>query len=346
LLAEQQSLGGNFQADSGVVARNSICNDRLINEGGVELSRVAVVGELLIDLISSSVVRDLGEATSFRRFFAGSPGNLVSNLHDLGVDTALLSRVGDDFFGRAYLEHLRSRGIDTSFVQLDPEAHTSVVFVSKSQSTPQFMAIRGADCFLEEPHEIHSFLKNVGFIHFTSWPLSRERTRAVSMKLVALALKMGIKIAFDPNYREVLWETSHDGKAFTREFVKHCFIVKPSEDDSYHIFGPGKPLDYINKFHEAGAKNVILTLGHKGTIISDGSRIETLPPCARRVVDTTGAGDAFWSGILFGLLNGKDIFESAVYGNYCAAFRIEHEGKDVILPSVEALKAIFEAGDD
>ncbi|MBN2252934.1 MAG: carbohydrate kinase family protein, partial [Kosmotogaceae bacterium] len=167
-----------------------------------------------------------------------------------------------------------------------------------------------------------------------------------SMKLIALALKMGIKTAFDPNYREVLWEANQDGKSFIREFIKHCFIIKPSEDDSYHIFGPGEPLDYIRKFHEAGAKNVVLTLGHKGTIISDGSRIETLPPCARRVVDTTGAGDAFWSGVLFGLLDGKDLLESAVYGNYCAAFRIEHEGKDVILPPVEALKAIFEAGDN
>jgi len=315
-------------------------------EGGIELSRVAVVGELLIDLISSSVVKDLGEASSFGRFFAGSPGNLVLNLNDLGVDTALLSRLGDDFFGRAYLTHLRSRGIYTSFVQLDPHAHTSVVFVSKSQSTPQFMAIRGADCFLEEPEDIHNFLNSVEFIYFTSWPLSRKRTRAVCMKLIALALKMGIKIAFDPNYREVLWETNQDGKSFIKEFMRYCFIVKPSEDDSYHIFGPGKPLDYIGRFHEAGARNVVLTLGHKGTIISDGRRIETLPPCARRVVDITGAGDAFWSGLLFGLLNGKDVFESAVYGNYCAAFRIEHEGKDVILPSVEALKAIFEAGDN
>jgi len=81
-------------------------------------------------------------------------------------------------------------------------------------------------------------------------------------------------------------------------------------------------------------------------VISDGHKTETLSPCARRVVDTTGAGDAFWSGILYGLLQGKDIFESAAYGNYCAAFRIEHEGKDVILPSIDALKAIFEAGDD
>ncbi len=315
-------------------------------EGGIELSRIAVVGELLIDLISSSFVRDLGEATSFERYFAGSPGNLAVNLHDLGVDATLLSRVGDDSFGRAYLKHLASRGINISYVQRDAEAHTSIVFVSKSQSSPQFIAFRGADCFLEEPVDIVSFLKDVEFIHFTSWPFSCEQSRLACMKLVRKALEAGIKITFDPNYRRVLWDREDDGSEFIKEFLKYAFIVKPSEDDALHIFGTGDPHEYIDKFHNAGASNVVLTLGHKGSVISDGHKTETLSPCARRVVDTTGAGDAFWSGILYGLLQGKDIFESAAYGNYCAAFRIEHEGKDVILPSIDALKAIFEAGDD
>jgi len=64
------------------------------------LGRVAVIGELLIDLISDTQVSELSRAKSFNRFFAGSPGNLVFNLHDLGVDSAILSRVGDDSFGR------------------------------------------------------------------------------------------------------------------------------------------------------------------------------------------------------------------------------------------------------
>lgn len=325
---------------------NRLSNDRLIREGGVELSRIAIVGELLIDLISTNTVKDLGEATSFRRFFAGSPGNLASNLNDLGIESILLSRVGNDPFGRAYLEHLRLKGIDTSFVQQDQEAHTSVVFVSKSQSSPQFSAFRGADCLLEEPYDIDSFMKDTDFIHFTAWPLSCERSREVCCKLVDYALRTGVRISFDPNYRQILWTHNQDGSEFIKGFLENVFLVKPSEDDANEIFGPGKPLDYIRKFHESGAKNVILTLGQKGSMISDGNRVVTLPSCARRVVDTTGAGDAFWSGVLFGLLGGKNIFESAVYGNYCAGFRIEHEGKEVILPSIDALKAIFEAGDN
>ncbi|MDD4477614.1 MAG: PfkB family carbohydrate kinase, partial [Mesotoga sp.] len=81
------------------------------------MGRVAVIGELLIDLISDTQVSELSRAKSFNRFFAGSPGNLVFNLHDLGVDSAILSRVGDDSFGRAYIDLLAKRGIDVSYVQ-------------------------------------------------------------------------------------------------------------------------------------------------------------------------------------------------------------------------------------
>ncbi|HNR80682.1 MAG TPA: carbohydrate kinase family protein, partial [Mesotoga infera] len=124
--------------------------------------------------------------------------------------------------------------------------------------------------------------------------------------------------------------------------LRYIHIVKPSDDDARHIFGEMQPREYLDLFHEFGAKNVILTLGKRGAVVSDGFRIEEIAPCARRVVDTTGAGDAFWSGLYRGLLERKDIFEAARYGNMCAAFRIEHEGKDTQLPAIEELKTIYE----
>ncbi len=149
-----------------------------------------------------------------------------------------------------------------------------------------------------------SFLKDVEFIHFTSWPFSLSSRGGVH-EAGEKGIGRGIKITFDPNYRRVLWDREDDGSEFIKEFLKYAFIVKPSEDDALHIFGTGDPHEYIDKFHNAGASNVVLTLGHKGSVISDGHKTETLSPCARRVVDTTGAGDAFWSGILYAILQGR-----------------------------------------
>jgi len=315
-----------------------------LNHGreGFPLGRVAVIGELLIDFISDTQVSDLSRAKSFNRFFAGSPGNLVFNLRDLDVDSTILSRVGGDPFGRAYIDLLSKKGIDVSYIQLDRRRHTSFVIVSRSDSTPQFLALRDADFMLEPPLEIDRFLDGVQFLHLTSWPLSLSPARETTVSIVKKAAEKGIKISLDPNYRKVLWEYGHDGPAFIKEMLRYIYIVKPSDDDARHIFGEMQPKEYLDLFHGFGAKNVILTLGKRGSVVSNGFRVEEIAPCARRVVDTTGAGDAFWSGLYRGLLDGKDIFGAARYGNMCAAFRIEHEGKDTQLPAIEELKTIYE----
>ncbi len=313
----------------------------------MNLGKIAVVGELLIDFISDSLVDELAQAKSFGRFFAGSPGNLVSNLRDLNIDTSILSRVGDDSFGRAYIDLLKKKSIDTSFIQIDNFNPTSFVIVSRSRANPQFIAMRGADSLIEPPEEseIERFLEGAASLHLTSWPLSRTPSRDTAMKILEVALERGIRISLDPNFREVLWERGHDGRSFMKELLRSVDITKPSDDDAFHIFGELKPREYLDAFHRAGAKNVILTLGKRGALVSDGSRIEEVSSCARRVVDTTGAGDAFWSGLYAGLIEGRDIFQAAEYGSYCAAFRIEHEGKEVILPSIEALKTIYQRGE-
>ncbi len=98
------------------------------------MGKIAVVGELLIDFISDSLVDELAQAKSFGRFFAGSPGNLVSNLRDLNIDASIMSRVGEDSFGRAYIDLLKKKSIDTSFIQIDNFNPTSFVIVSRSRA--------------------------------------------------------------------------------------------------------------------------------------------------------------------------------------------------------------------
>lgn len=308
------------------------------------MSKVVVVGELLVDLISNTYVDELSRAESFNRFFAGSPGNLVSNLKDLGISSTPLARVGADSFGRAYISILEKRGIDASFVQLDENFPTSFVVLSRSNSNPQFIALRGADYMLSLPENTTDLLNGAQYLHLTAWPLSRQPARDTAIKLVQEALSRDIKVFLDPNYREKLWERGESGRDFMQKFLKCVDTVKPSADDALHLFGKMEHLEYIETFHSAGAKNVVLTLGGEGAIVSDGRRLEKLPAFARRVVDTTGAGDAFWAGLYRGLTEGKSIFESALYGSYCGAFRVEHEGKNVLLPSLEALKAMYERG--
>ncbi len=289
------------------------------------MSKVLIVGEMLIDMVSESYVDGLEKVETFERHFGGSPANIAVNLSDLGVDATLISRVGYDPMGQALIDNAENRHLETKYIQTDPIRPTTFVIVSKSKSTPQFIPLRGADTAIELP--TLSVFDDADFFHFSSWPISYKRSRKTILEMIDYAIDRGVKICFDPNYRKVLWENGKDGSKFVKRLMSNVFLSKPSEDDAFHIFGSMHENEYIKQFHEYGVKNVVLTLGKDGFVVSDGKKIKKFKSLARHVIDTTGAGDGFWSGMYYVLTNGGNIFEAAQFGNAVAAFRVEKFGE-------------------
>lgn len=288
-----------------------------------------------MDMISVEYVENLADASGYSMSFGGSPGNIAKNLADLGIEVSIISHVGDDSFGHKHIEILKSRGVNTNFIQYDPDRKTSFTYIGRSKNNPVFMPFRGADYYLEYPEHPGSVFLGNDFFHFSSWPISREPSRSAILKMIKEAKKNQTKICFDPNYREILWEKGHDGVKFIKKLMKDIFLTKPSDDDAFHMFGKMSPDKYVDLLHSFGTKNVILTLGKDGAIVSDGNSRSTIPSLAENVVDTTGAGDGFWSGVYSGLLEGKNIFEAAVMGSAIAAYRIETEEKNSKLPPIK-----------
>ncbi len=284
------------------------------------MGNIVIAGEMLIDMITTEYVDDLGKAGIFERHFGGSPANIAINLADLGIESRIVSRVGNDPFGRELIDHAKRRNLDTRYIQIDNLRPTTFVIVSKSKSTPRFLALRGAETALEMPPM--DIFDDASFFHFSSWPISYKRSRKTIFEMIEYASGKGIKICFDPNYRKVLWENGKDGRRTLKRVFKYVFLAKPSNDDAFHIFGSMNEMEYIKAFHRLGVENVVLTLGKDGAIISDGKKTQILPSAAKKVVNTTGAGDAFWSGMYYAMMRGADIFEAAKFGNATAAFRL------------------------
>ncbi len=296
-----------------------------------------IIGELVIDLISREYVENLAEAELFERHFGGSPANIAINLADLGFAPILLSKIGNDPFGGFIVKKLKSRGVNVSNIQLDLTNHTSFVLVSKSKETPDFLPLRGADYHLNLPSNVEELVKSIGVLHFSSWPVSKEPSRTTMLKILSLAKKWNVKICFDPNYRDILWENGEDGISFIKKTMKDVFLLKPSIDDAKCLLGSMRAEKYIRSFHDFGVKNVVLTLGKDGALVSDGTKIKKIPSFAKEVVDATGAGDAFWAGMYYSLLKGRDIFEAAKIGSVVSAFRVESVGSDTPLPPMKDL---------
>ena len=300
---------------------------------------VVTMGELLVDMISSDYVPTLKEAIHFHKVFGGSPGNIAVNLARMNHLTALISCVGRDDFGDFLLEFLTDYGVGQEGIQVTDKA-TSMVFVTKSLENPSFLPVRHADLELRTEECQFRLIDQTKIFHFTAWALSHLEIRQTTMELLCHAKAQKKLITFDPNYRKVLWEKGHDGPGFILQHVLPMVdIIKPSESDAENLFGTTNRREFVRLLKQNSHCFVILTLGAEGLLAIDGEEVHHVPSHARRVVDTTGAGDAFWAGFMGAVLKGRSLRRALQLGSYSSAYKLGTVGAVCQLLEEEQLEA-------
>lgn len=302
---------------------------------------ITACGEVLVDMISREDT-PLADCSNFTRYFGGSPANVVINMQRFQHKTALVSRLGKDTFAEFLLKNLKKENINLDFIQKDQSEPTPVIFVNKSKSTPSWLAYRGAERKLKINEKIYRQIDRSSIFFTGSYILSQNPARESVLKAIERALKKNKIFAFDPSFRSKLWTKPQKGNDLIREILAKADIIKPSLDDAYHLYGKNDPEKYIEKFHNDGAKIVILTLGKNGVLVSDKIN-EPLhfPVYSEKVIDVTGAGDSFWAGFLSSILRGYKISDSVKIGNAVAAFKIQGIGALSPVPPFSEILAYY-----
>ncbi|OKP95209.1 carbohydrate kinase family protein [Paenibacillus sp. P46E] len=300
---------------------------------------VLTVGELLVDMISNEY-GDAFESNGYTRFFGGSPSNIAINVNKLGIRSQVASAVGRDGLGDFLVKGLQRAGIDTSGVQRVDES-TSMVVITKSQQTPIPIFYRGADSELVYNDALEQALIHSKIVHFSCWPISRVPSRYTVERVIGIARKHKLLIGFDPNYHPLIWQKGEDGVSYVKSIIPKVDIIKPSEDDAERLFGPGTPAEQVGRFLELGAKLVVMTLGKEGAMVSNGIETLTYGTKATEIEDTTGAGDAFWSGFYAAVVKGYTLNEAMELGFAVSAYKLKFMGAVVNLPTLEEIKQQF-----
>lgn len=300
---------------------------------------ILTIGEMLIDMISADY-GDNFECNTYNKFFGGSPSNIAMNVKKLGVNSIVASVVGEDGLGKFLMNHLNNAKMDCKCIQ-KVDYSTSMVLVTKSKKSPVPIFYRDADYHLAYTPVLEEALKNSKIVHFSCWPISRKPARETIEKVIDEARKNNVLVCFDPNYHPMIWEKKEDGLDYIKAIISKVDIVKPSEDDAERLFGKDSNENQIEKFLKLGAKLVIMTLGKDGAIVSNGVETIKFDTLATEVVDTTGAGDAFWSGFYTGIVKGYTIKDALHLGFAVSAYKLKHIGAVVDLPKIEKIKEIY-----
>lgn len=264
---------------------------------------VAALGELLIDFTPA------GSSESGMRLFeqnpGGAPANVLCALSNLGMKTAFLGKVGKDMHGDFLRTVLHDKGVNTSGLIEDDSVFTTLAFVSLSNTGERsfsFARKPGADTCLRPDEVNEAIVTSCKVFHFGSLSLTNEPSRSATIKAAQMAKDAGAIISYDPNYRAPLWSGEKEAETHTRSVLPLVDIIKLSDEETALITGNADPKQAMYHLLDQGVGCAVITLGKAGAMAATQHAYERAGTFAGPVVDTTGAGDAFWGGFLHRLV--------------------------------------------
>ncbi|MEA3336894.1 MAG: sugar kinase [Chloroflexota bacterium] len=288
---------------------------------------VLSVGEAIVDLIAEQETATLEEAAHFRRFQGGAPANLAVNVAKLAGSAALIANLGSGPFSRFLQSSFHQAGLETCYLVSDPTARTSVIFISRSPGTADSVTLRDADFKLRPEHISSEAIGRARVVHTTAFALAREPCRSAVIEACKMGREQGKIVSLDPNYNPPVWPDRQEAMSVLQRVFSYVTITKPSLDDAHRLFGPGKsPEAYVDMYHAMGPELVVLTMAADGILLSDSATRHLIPANPVRVVDATGAGDAFWAGFLVALLDGHCPTTCVLFGREVAERKLSTAG--------------------
>jgi fructokinase len=227
-----------------------------------------------------------------RRVLGGAPFNVAWHLEAFGQSPCLISRVGCDEEGRLVRNAMRDWGMRTDFLQTDPDLATGRVSVSLRDGEPTFD--------IEEPSAwdaISADAESAGASLFYHGTLALRGASAGAETELVRALEPEI-IFLDVNLRPPWWQPDQ-----VRKLVDQAHWVKLNQAELKALQGSDDARSFMQTHDVSG---LILTHGADGAEImtAAGESVRALPDAGTRIVDTVGAGDAFASVVILGLIEG------------------------------------------
>lgn len=291
---------------------------------------VLCVGEVLIDFIGHQKDVQINNTRDYHRYLGGSPTNVAMNSARLGLNSRMVASVGDDGFGEYIFARLKEVGVNTESISKLEKKPTSVIFVSRTQNTPEFIPYRQADYFISESQIPTELLTATNIFHTTCFALSKNPAQTTILKKAEEAYNLGCQLSIDINYADELWEDKKEALRVIKAYCKYNPLIKISEDDMLRLFDRTLPHNEIFEFfHNEGVETICLTLGSKGVKLSQKNKENIQLPAIKvdNVMDATGAGDAFWSGFLFAYIKEKPIKECLEVALQLAALKLQNVGR-------------------
>jgi 5-dehydro-2-deoxygluconokinase len=306
------------------------------------------MGRSCIDLYANEVGVPFVDIKSFVAYVGGSPTNISVGVRRLGLNSVLLTGVGEDPVGDFVLNFLQKEGVETKFSPRKPGYRTSAVLLG-IEPPDKFPLVyyrdNCADIQLSVDDVLAAPVAQSRIFQFAGTNLYQEPCRSATIFAAELAQQAGTEVVLDIDFRPDQW---HDPRAFgvaIRSVLRHVDIAIGTDDEinaamltdpsQLHLTHSqisdarvqGDTDRAIETILQMGPRVLVQKRGAEGSRVhlASGEKIDA-PGFPVEVYNILGAGDAFASGFLYGYVQGWDWYKTARMGNACGAIVVTRHG--------------------
>ena len=304
---------------------------------------VVTIGRSSVDLYGQQIGGRLEDMASFAKSVGGSPTNTAIGASRLGLKAGLVTRVGDEHFGRFIREQLTREGVDTRGVKTEPKRLTALAILGV-QDDKRFPLIfyrhDCADMGLVEDDIDEGYIASAKAVCLSGTHFSTATTDAMNRKAIRAAKAAGRLVAFDVDYRPSLWGLAGLGAgeeryirsdtvtAHLQTIAPDCDLIVGTEEELHILGGAQDTLEALRRIRALTRATLVCKRGPMGCVVFPNAIPASLehgikgPGFPVEVYNVLGAGDAFMGGFLRGWLRDEPLETACAYANACGAFAV------------------------
>jgi len=315
---------------------------------------VLTMGRIGVDLYPQQVGVGLDEVETFSKFLGGSASNVAVAAARYGRRTAVITRTGEDPFGRFLHTALRGYGVDDRYVTPVKGLPTPVTFceIFPPDDFPLYFyrLPKAPDLEIYAGELDTDAIREAGVFWVTVTGLSEEPSRTATLAALRARHNRDITV-LDLDYRPMFWPSREEARRWVQQALPHVTVAVGNLDECDTAVGEREPLAAAQKLHEFGVKLAVVKQGPKGVLASEqggsgGDRppeVSTVPPVPVNVLNGLGAGDAFGGALCHGLLAGWDIERVMRFANAAGAIVASRLACSDAMPMAAEVDGLMEA---
>ncbi|MGC8934480.1 MAG: carbohydrate kinase family protein [Thermoproteota archaeon] len=297
-----------------------------------------VLGSAFLELSPKALSKRIRESNEFLGNAGGSATNTAVATSKLGLKVGLLSCIGDDEIGKKVLNDLRSYKVVTRNIRKVHGIRTGISFYEykgkkKVYYFYRFSGYSDPENYIVLDKKLASEVQSARVFHFTEATIRKEERLKEVVGFVN-KLRKKLVVVYDSNLRLDLWRSRRDAINASRKAIEISKVITMNEEEAKVIFESKTLADVLRKMSKMGEKVFFIKRGSKGCLAHYGNKVYSVKAFKVKVIDDTGAGDCFSAGVIFGIVRGLSIGETATFSNAVAALKISRAGGLGAIPNL------------